>query len=192
MVGASSSIRWKIFSIFWSVSIWCCSNLSIRWNIAALADKKRRMATKARMIAMFALIAISLLKRPASIEMPCSVKAWGNALLSPPQLEVPFRHFKFSTSSLVNWNIKSSGKRSMLRLTCLFNWDVSTWYRRAKSRSSITCSPLMIWMQFCIPSPVNIGNDNFRSQFATSVMLDIFFFVISIRSVGLNFSFFLN
>ena len=39
-----------------------------------------------------------------SIETPCSVNACGRDLLSPPQLEVPFWHFKFSNSSLVNWN----------------------------------------------------------------------------------------
>ena len=51
--------------------------------------------------------------------------------------------FKKSNSSLVNWNMKSLGNRSILRFTCSFRRRVSTPYRKAKSESSITCCPLI-------------------------------------------------
>jgi len=64
-------------------------------------------------------------KIPDSIATPCSVKAMGK-YLEPPQLEVPNWDLKLLYSSFVNSNIKSSGKRSICRLTFLFKILVST------------------------------------------------------------------
>ena len=59
--------------------------------------------------------------------------------------EIPFWNikdcFKNSNSSFVNWNIKSGGKRLILRFTALFRLPVVTSYNSAKSRSSITRWP---------------------------------------------------
>ena len=54
-----------------------------------------------------------------------------------------------SASSFVSWNMKSSGKRSILRLTCSFSRLVSTPYRRAKSRSRMTCLPRTVFFLEC-------------------------------------------
>ena len=50
---------------------------------------------------------------------------------------------KISYSPLVNWNMKSSGKRSMFRLTDWFNTLVCTPYMAARSKSSMTFMPLI-------------------------------------------------
>ena len=55
-------------------------------------------------------------------------------------------------SSFESWNIKSSGKRSILRFTCSFRRKVSTPYNRAKSRSRITCLPRMVRIRLSICS----------------------------------------
>lgn len=47
-----------------------------------------------------------------------------------------------SFSLRVSSNIKSEGKRSMLRLTCCFNFLVSVSYNAARSASIITLYPL--------------------------------------------------
>jgi hypothetical protein len=69
-----------------------------------------------------------------SIATPCSVKARGRYRL-PPQLEVtncdlkleaPHWSLKFSNSSGVSWNMKSSGNLSMLRLTAWLKTFVGT------------------------------------------------------------------
>ena len=78
--------------------------------------------------------------------------------------------FQFSNSSLFNWNIKSSGKRSILRFTCSLRRPVSTPYNRAKSRSSITCLPRITWMRFSMFSNGWIDAD---STFAISFFLAI-------------------
>ena len=70
--------------------------------------------------------------------MPCSVNAYGNFLMWSPLLfpfsfkvancdfekssflEVAICDFKISSSSVVNWNIKSSGNLAILRFTCSF------------------------------------------------------------------------
>lgn len=85
--------------------------------------------------------------------MPSRVKANGRYRV-PPQFDVPFWNIKsdFSllNSSLVSWNIKSGGKRLILRFTALFKLPVVTWYNSAKSRSSITRCPrisyILLWI----------------------------------------------
>ena len=108
-----------------------------------------------------------------------------NCDLGKSSLEVAFCDFKISSSafkvancdlessasSLVSWNIKSAGKRSMLRLTCSLRRLVSTPYNLAKSRSRITCLPRMTWMRFSIFSQGCNGAD---STFSMS-----FFFAIN-------------
>ncbi len=51
---------------------------------------------------------------------PCSVKAYGRYFECWPFLKIPNRNLKDLYSSGVSWNIKSFGKRSMLRFTALF------------------------------------------------------------------------
>lgn len=70
-----------------------------------------------------------------SMATSSSVKAYGRYLV-PPQLEVAICGLKLLNSSLVNRNIKSSGKRSIFLLTCCFRYFVSTPYNTAKSLSS--------------------------------------------------------
>ena len=70
-------------------------------EICALATRNRRMATNARIINMFACIAVSLLRRPESMDTPCSVKTYGRYRSPPLVFEMPFWHFKDLTSSLV-------------------------------------------------------------------------------------------
>src|SRR5207302_9258634 len=52
-----------------------------------------------------------------SIATPCSVKAYGAARRSPPQLEVTICDFKFWNSPGLSWNMKSAGNRSRFLLT---------------------------------------------------------------------------
>ena len=92
-----------------------------------------------------------LLRTLESIATPCSVKARGE-YRRPPQLEVPKWNLKFSNSSTSNLNIKSSGKRFILRLTARFSAFVSTPYKSAKSLSNITLCPLINRMLLCILS----------------------------------------
>ena len=66
---------------------------------------------------MLCCVASSPLSTVANIYIPCSVNTYGIFLI-PPQLEVTNCDFKFSSSSFVNWNIKSSGNRSIFRFTC--------------------------------------------------------------------------
>ena len=59
-------------------------------------------------------------------------------------LDVAICDLQSSSSSLVNWNMKLSGKRLILRFTCSFNLRGGTPYRSAKSRSSMTCTPRIV------------------------------------------------
>src|SRR3990170_2606184 len=53
---------------------------------------------------------------PESIATPCSVKASGRDLRRLPQpLEITNCDFKFADSSVVLWDMKSLGKRSVFR-----------------------------------------------------------------------------
>jgi len=111
-------------------------------------NKYSRTWTKARIMAMFASMAISLRSTPESIAMPCSVKAKGGA-----------EFFLFDditncdiislTSSADSWNIKSGGNRFKFRFTAWFSSPVFTWYNLARSKSSITLFPRISWMRFC-------------------------------------------
>lgn len=112
---------------------------------------KRCIPTKALIILMLVSMATSERKSPLNIPIPCCVKAYGKARRSPPRVfEVPNWRFKLLYSSLVSWNMKSSGNRSMLRFTCLFICFTSTWYAKAKSLSNMTCWPLTVTMSFSI------------------------------------------
>ncbi len=96
--------------------------------------------TKARIMAMFAAMATSLLSRPDSIATPCSVKAKGSA---------DFGLFDVITicdelaahSSEVNWNIKSAGNLFKFLLTDWFSAWVGLYTIpatvRARSRKAL-------------------------------------------------------
>jgi len=93
----------------------------------------------------FMATASGLFNTIAAMMEPCSVKAKGS-LRRPPwdavancdqfgvtasafatvKLEVANCDFKFSNSGADNWNMKSSGKRSALRLTCSLSRFVGT------------------------------------------------------------------
>ena len=75
-----------------------------------------------------------------------SCKGWNWKQRNEKLFEVAICDLKHS--SIVSWNMKSSGKRSMLRLTCSFSRLVSTPYNSARSRSIITCLPLSVRMRF--------------------------------------------
>ena len=77
-------------------------------------------------------VAVSLLSTAESIAIPCSVNAYGMYFRCCPCLlfkvticdlklvfafKVTICDLKSGTSSLVNWNMNRSGKRSMLRFT---------------------------------------------------------------------------
>ena len=55
-----------------------------------------RIATNASIILMLICMAVGLCKTDDSIATPCSVNAYGNERV-PPQLEIPFWNFKFSS-----------------------------------------------------------------------------------------------
>ena len=74
---------------------------------------------------------------------------------------MPIWHLEHS--SRVSWNMKSSGKRSMLRLTCLFSWLTSTPYNSAKSLSSITWTPRIVKIR-----------ERIKSEFDNSCMVSSF------------------
>ena len=124
---------------------WRRSVASMRERRGASEASARRMATKVSVMRTDAATAVGEFNTDANMIMPCSVKAYGRYRL-PPQLEVTicdlkFEGFsmlfrgafrtsksssalevticdlKFPVSSLVNWNMNRSGKRSMLRFT---------------------------------------------------------------------------
>gem|GEM_PF-2752773 len=103
------------------------------------ADVSRycRTCTNARMIEMLAATAIGLFSTLASMATPCSVKAKGGAEVFLFNA-VTICDRMFSTSSAVNRNIKSEGKRSAFLFTAWLSALVSTWYNLARSKSSIT------------------------------------------------------
>ena len=132
--------------------------------------KLRRIAVKALMILMFTAIAVLLLNTLLSIAIPFSVNANGN-LRVPPQLDVAICDFNSAGdrdeySSCVSWNIKSSGKRSMLRFTCSFMRLVSTPYNKARSLSIITCCPRNVKILSSI-----VVNDSFSCFSSVSIMV---------------------
>ena len=104
--------------------------------------------TKARMMPIFACMAVSLFNTDDSIATPSSVKAKGLYLAFVPRLDLfkvtncdleESRALYSSNSSTI---MKSSGKRSMLRRTDCLRDLVSIPYNLAKSESSITFFPL--------------------------------------------------
>ena len=127
-------------------SCWSCSRSTFAlssFNSAETVTLARRYCltcTKARMIEMFAAMAISLFRTPESMATPCSVKAKGGADVGLVDV-VTFCDDIFRTSSAVNRNIKSGGNRFKFLLTAWFNTRVSTWYSFARSESSITFCP---------------------------------------------------
>ena len=65
------------------------------------------------MIATFTSAACLLRSTDESMATPCSVKTRGAYRRPPrPVFEVPIWNLKASHSSVVSWNMKSSGKRS--------------------------------------------------------------------------------
>ena len=84
------------------------------------------MATNARIINMFTCIAVSLLRRPESIDTPCSVKTYGRYRSPPLDFEMPFWHFKdfahasakFAGIRLLNQAINRS---SIAKMTIYFH-----------------------------------------------------------------------
>ena len=75
--------------------------------------------------------------------------------------------------------MKSSGKRSRLRLTAWFSTRVSTLYNTAKSLSSITCCPLIILIKGCI-SIVSGKSSQFATSFPASNSLLLLFSAIAL------------
>ena len=113
--------------------------------IDAVVSKYCLTCTKALIMEMLTATAIGLFSTLASMAPPCSVKAKGaaEAFLFDA---VTICDRIFSTSSAVNRNIKSAGKRSMFLFTAWFSALVSTWYNLARSKSSITFCPRNSWM----------------------------------------------
>jgi hypothetical protein len=112
------------------------SDASLRASSSWVA-RMRLSLTNIRMISMFTNVARLLLRTLESMATPCSVNAYGR-VLRPPQIDVTICDFKLANSSLVSWNMKSSGNLSTLRFTACTNALVSTPYMAAKSWSSIT------------------------------------------------------
>ena len=82
--------------------------------------------------------------------MPCSVNANGRYLIPPLLFEVLKLHLKVSHSVLDTSNMKSGGNLFMFDRTALLRYFVSVSYSSARSKSSITFSPLTskIWFEF--------------------------------------------
>jgi hypothetical protein len=92
------------------------------------------------MMDMLAATAIGLFSTLASMATPCSAKAKGGAEVFLFDA-VTICDLIFSTSSAVNRNIKSEGKRSAFLFTAWLSALVSTCYNLARSKSSITFCP---------------------------------------------------
>src|SRR6185503_12680124 len=137
-----------------------------------------------RMIWIFTPTARSLFSTLDNINTPCSVKAEGSFLL-PPQLDVAFCDFKFSNSSLVNWNIKSAGNLAIFLLTCSFNRPVGTWYSSARSSSNITFCPLRRYILVTIISSATII-DLFAFAIRFSLRITKLFFISTHRVMFLQ------
>ena len=120
------------------------------------------MDTKASMIRMLTQMAVSLLSTEANMATPCSVNANGQTVECLRFLNRSQFVTSSSVSYLLNWNLKCSGKRSILRLTLWFKTFVSTPYKSARSLSKITWTPRIgnilfstedNWSQFATSSP---------------------------------------
>jgi len=94
-----------------------------------------RRRTKARMISILTLMALSLFNTLDSINIPCSVKAYGRYLMCSPLFKVTICDLKpppltsahqIFASSIVNWNMKSLGNLSLCLLTAWFRTLVGT------------------------------------------------------------------
>ena len=110
-----------------------------------------RISTNVSIILILTCIAISLLSTAESIAIPCSVKTYGRYLLPPlPSFEVTNCDLKESYSSFFSWNLKFSGNLSIFLFTAWLKVFVSTWYKIAKSLSSITCFPLITYIRLWI------------------------------------------
>ena len=119
------------------------SRESIRLIRSLFASISWRRLTKARMMAMLTEIAPLLFKTLDNIATPSSVKAIGAA---PPKKlldGITFCDTISSTSRDDSRNMKSTGKRSMFLFTCCFKARVSTLYKAARLKSSMTFFPLI-------------------------------------------------
>ena len=71
-----------------------------RRHISALERRYLLIATKASIIAMLTLMAVSFLKTAESIATPCSVNAYGKYLLPPFVFVVPKWNLNAENSSV--------------------------------------------------------------------------------------------
>src|SRR5262249_3228378 len=102
-------------------------------------------------------MARSLRRTLESIAMPSCVKAWGawRAIIGDlfeADFAVTNRDRKSANSRGLSWNMKSSGNRSLLRLTACINAFGSTSYRAASSVLNRTRLPRMSRMRRVIGS----------------------------------------
>ena len=100
-------------------------------------------------------------------------------LKSVPALEVTNCDLKFVTSSLVNWNMNRSGKRSMLRLTAWLSAFVGTPYSSARSRSSMTCTPRIVSIRERMASATVGSGEHSTTSLDADVGTTMFFLAIS-------------
>ena len=126
--------KYLVWSIFLTSSI---SNLNSR-----VSANINLNLVKILIIWILTAIARSLFNIPDNIATPCSVKAY-RKLRVLPQLDLPNWNSRFSNSSAISWNTKSSGNRLMFRLWALFKFPAVTPYHSARSFSSITFWPLI-------------------------------------------------
>lgn len=109
---------------------------------------------------IFISIAVSELRTLLNIETPNSLKAYGMYLgcYPLPLFKVLKLHLKDSHSSFVNSNMKSgAGKRLILFFTDRFRYFVSVPYISAKSKSSITFCPRILYILLCINCSCSIS-----------------------------------
>ena len=116
------------------------NNLAISVASRVVYETNRRKAENARMIRIFTSIAVLDLKTPLSIAMPFSVKTYGRYFTFDPRPSFKVPNWHLEHSSFESWNMKSAGKRSILRFTWRLSCLTSTPYKTAKSRSSMTCT----------------------------------------------------
>jgi len=81
---------------------------------------------------------------------PSWVKAYGGrrSPILADELEVTTCDLQFSISTFESRDAKSSGKRSILRLTAWLSTLVGTSYNSARSESIMTFCPRMTWIRF--------------------------------------------
>lgn len=163
---ASSWARVLSLMSFWSARISFTSSLSLYSSWAKVTTFSGRVenvsicriATNALVILMLVSSATGLRSTLDSIKAPSSVKAYGRDFLGRFILDVITNCDEIRLHSCsVNWNIKSLGNLLALRLTVWLRDLVSTSYSIARSKSSITRCPRMMYMRswiFCNSSIV--------------------------------------